>query len=53
MLMPRLTFRRFVLLGLMLASLVVLADSIAQNELENAMGDLAFAMSGTASGDSR
>jgi hypothetical protein len=34
----------------MLASLVVLADSAAHNELQNAMGDMAFAISGTASG---
>ena len=49
MLIPVLTVRRCVLLVLMLASLVVLADSVAQNELQNAMSDMAFAMSGTAS----
>lgn len=50
MLIPVLTIRRLVLVGLMLASLVVLADSLAQNELQNAMNDMAFAMSGTAPG---
>ena len=50
MLIPALTVRRILLLGLMLASLVVLADNVARNELENAMGDLAFAMPGMAGG---
>ena len=50
MLIPVLTIRRLVLVGLMLASLVVLADSLAQSELQNAMNDMAFAMSGTAPG---
>ena len=49
MLIPTLTIRRCLLLGLMLASLVILADSVARNELQNAMSDMAFAMSGTAS----
>lgn len=48
MLIPTLTFRRCLLLGLALASLVVLADSFAQNELHNAMSDMAFSTSGTA-----
>ena len=49
MLNPVLTVRHCVLLMLMLASLVVLADSVARDELQNAMSDMAFAMSGTAS----
>ena len=49
MLIPALTLRRCLLLALMLASLVILADSVARNELHNAMSDMAFVMSGTAS----
>lgn len=48
MLIPTLTVHRCLLLGVMLTSLVVLADSVAQNELQNAMSDMAFAMPGTA-----
>lgn len=51
MLIPVLTIRRLTLVGLMLASLMVLADSMARNELQNAMSDMAFAMSGGASGE--
>ena len=51
MLIPTLTVRRCVLLGLALASLLLLADSVAQNELHNAMSDMAFSMSGTGRGD--
>ena len=47
------TVRRFLLLGLGLAGLIVLADSVARNELQNAMSDMAFAMSGTAPGGVR
>jgi len=47
---PKLTVRRCLLVGLMLASLVVLADSAARNELHNAMSDMAFSMSGTTAG---
>jgi hypothetical protein len=53
MLIPKLTARRCTLLGLMLASLIVLADSVARNELHKAMSDMAFAMSGTAAGGVR
>ena len=53
MLIPVLTVRRLMLVGLMLASLVVLADSVAQNELHNAISDMAFSMSGTAPGGGR
>jgi hypothetical protein len=49
MLIPTLTVRRCVLVGLMLTSLLVLADSAARNELQNATRDMAFAMSGGAS----
>lgn len=49
MLIPTLTIRRLVLVGLMLVSLVALADSMARNELQNAMSDMALAMSGGAS----
>ena len=53
MLISTRTVRRFLLLGLGLASLVVLADSVVRNELQNAMSDMAFAMSGTAPGGIR
>ena len=46
---PKPTARRCLLLGLMIAGLVVLADSVARNELHNAMSDMAFSISGTAS----
>lgn len=45
---PVLTLRRCIFIGLMLASLVVLADSVAQNEVQKAMSDMALAMSGAA-----
>ena len=51
MLFPAFTLRRCILIGLMLASLAVLADSAAHNELQNAIGDMAFAMSGAAPDD--
>lgn len=51
MLIPTLTIRRCILVGLMLVSLLVLADSAAHNELQRAMGDMAFVMSGGASGE--
>jgi hypothetical protein len=51
MLIPTLTVRRCALVGLMLASLLALADSAARNELQNAMSDMTFSMSGGASGD--
>ena len=37
MLIPVLTVRRFVMVGLMLAGLVVLADGIARSELDRAV----------------
>ena len=51
MLIPTLTIRRCILVGFMLVSLLVLADSAAHSELQRAMGDMAFVMSGGASGE--
>jgi len=51
MLIPMLTIRRLALVGLMLVSLVALADSMARNELHNAMSDMTFSMSGGAPGE--
>ena len=48
MLIPVLTVRHCVLLGLMLAGFVVLADSAAQNESHSTVSDMAFSMLGTA-----
>lgn len=49
MLVPALTVRRCLPLGLRLASLVVPPGSVAGTEFQNAKSDLAFALSGTAS----
>lgn len=46
MLLPVLSVRRFLLLGLMLASLVALADGIARYELQQAAGGVAFVVVG-------
>ena len=46
MLIPVLTVRRWLLLGLMLASLVALADGVARHELQKATGEMAFAVAG-------
>ena len=46
MLIPVLTVRRCMLLGLMLAGLVALADGIARHELQRATSELAFAVAG-------
>lgn len=43
---PKLTVRRCVLLGLLLASLVVLADGVARHELQQATGEMAFTVAG-------
>lgn len=53
MLVPKFTVRRCMTLGLMLASLIVLADSVARHELQNAISDMAFVVSGTAAGGVR
>ncbi|MCJ2135556.1 hypothetical protein MKK69_16295 [Methylobacterium sp. J-026] len=46
MLLPTPTVRRFLLLGLMLASLIALADGIARHELQRATSVMAFAGGG-------
>ncbi|MCJ2017155.1 hypothetical protein MKK84_06920 [Methylobacterium sp. E-065] len=46
MLLPVLSVRRFLLLGMMLASLVALADGIARYELQQATGGVAFTAAG-------
>ncbi|MBE7157400.1 MAG: hypothetical protein INR62_02995 [Rhodospirillales bacterium] len=46
MLLPVLSVRRFLLLGLMLAGLIALADGIARYELQQAAGEMAFAVAG-------
>ena len=43
MLIPALTIRRCMLLALMLASLVALADGVARHELQRATGEMAIA----------
>ncbi|XYD10164.1 hypothetical protein R1A27_06525 [Methylobacterium sp. NMS12] len=43
MLVPKLTFRRCMVLGLMLAALVALADGVARQELRQATNEMAFA----------
>lgn len=47
MFIPRLTVRRCVLLGLMLAGLIVLADGFARHELQQATGEVAAMVTGT------
>lgn len=42
---PALTFRRFLLLGLMLTGLIALADGVAHHELQKATSEMASAMS--------
>ena len=42
MLLPVLSVRRFLLLGMMLAGLVALADGVARYELQQATGEMAF-----------
>ena len=44
MLVPALTIRRCIVLGLMLASLVALADVVARYELRRATSEMAFAV---------
>jgi len=44
MLVPALTIRRCLLLALMLASFVALADSVARHELQRATGEMALAV---------
>jgi hypothetical protein len=46
MLIPVLTVRRFLLLGLMLAALIALADGVARHELQRATSEMAFAVAG-------
>lgn len=46
MLLPVLSVRRFLLLGMMLAGLVALADGVARHELQRATSEMAFAMAG-------
>jgi hypothetical protein len=46
MLIPVLTVRRFLLLGLMLAALIALADGVARHELQRATNEMAFAVAG-------
>ncbi len=46
MLIPRLTIRRCMILALLLAGLVVLADGVARHELQGATSEMAFAMAG-------
>lgn len=50
MLLPKPTVRLCVLLGLALASLVLLADFVVQSELYNAVPSMAFSMSGKTAG---
>ncbi|MGH1591801.1 hypothetical protein ACRBEV_29690 [Methylobacterium phyllosphaerae] len=47
MLIPKLTVRRCVLLGLMLAGLIMLADGFARHELQQATGEVAAIVIGT------
>jgi hypothetical protein len=44
MLIPVLTIRRCLLLGLMLAGLIAVADGVARHELQRATSDMAFAV---------
>ncbi|APT31396.1 hypothetical protein MCBMB27_02105 [Methylobacterium phyllosphaerae] len=44
MLVPALTIRRCIVLGLMLGSLVALADGVARYELRRAASEMAFAV---------
>jgi hypothetical protein len=44
MLIPALTFRRCLMLGLMLAGLISLADGVARHELQRATSEMAFAV---------
>lgn len=46
MLLPVLTVRRCLLVGLMLVSLIALADATARHELQKATGEIAFAVAG-------
>ena len=46
MLISTLTVRRCLLLGLMLACLIALADGVARHELQKAAGEMAFAVTG-------
>ncbi|GJE14841.1 MULTISPECIES: hypothetical protein [Methylobacterium] len=46
MLLPVLTVRRCLLVGLMLAGLIALADATARHELQTATGEMAFAAAG-------
>jgi hypothetical protein len=44
MLIPALTIRRCMPLGLMLAGLIALADGVARHELQRATSEMAFAV---------
>ncbi|MCJ2048480.1 hypothetical protein [Methylobacterium sp. J-070] len=46
MLIPKLTVRRCVILGLMLTGLLALADGIARYELQQATGEMASVTAG-------
>ncbi|APT35113.1 hypothetical protein MCBMB27_05822 (plasmid) [Methylobacterium phyllosphaerae] len=43
MIIPASAIRRLMMLGLMLAALIALADSVAQNEVRRATSEMAFA----------
>jgi hypothetical protein len=48
MLLPAITIRQFLLLGLMLTVLIALADGVARHDLQTATSEMVFAVAGAA-----